>query len=61
MIGSRDTVSIGDIAAGAVALLAGVQLITKADPIGRSLLLVKQLVGHVSSPKADILLGASWS
>ena len=40
---------LADIAALSVAGIAAVQLLTDANPIGRCLLLLKQLRGHVSS------------
>ena len=39
--------SVGDVAASLVAVLTGIQLLTSADPIGRSLRLLHHFNGQV--------------
>ena len=40
-------VQTGEAAAGALAVLAGIQIFTNADPIGKTLRLLKQFRGQV--------------
>jgi hypothetical protein len=49
-------VTLIDVGCGMAGLLAGVQLMTEADPIGKSMRFLKQLQGHVSSCRAPVVL-----
>ena len=46
----------GDAGVVALAMLAGVQLLTRADPVGKTVRLLKQFSGHVSIVLCCIVL-----
>ena len=53
MASSSSRLSLADIAAVSVAGLTAVQLLTDANPVGRCLLFLKQLRGHVSETNSE--------
>ena len=50
----------GDAGVVALAMLAGVQLLTRADPVGKTVRLLKQLSGHVSIVLCCVALYCPW-